>query len=581
MITYAWFSLFTSAVCLIIAVAVYYLDKKALVNKLFMLTLIWSSFWSFAEFLRYQATTLETASILSKILVLWPFYSSFLMHFALVYTESNLLKHKLTYVLLYVPAAVFSVIDLTTNWISAQPMQKSWGFDFSAPSPSQSAALVVDSVWASSLALSALIMCGLYYFRNVNPTKKTQTKFITFGLAFPVIASLFTTSIFPFMSIPFPNLNSITTCLFSGIIAFAIWRYKLFNLNPAVAAENILSAIPDPLILANADGKIVRVNQEFVKASGYGEKEIVGKPLFELFSDQKSGDQTLSNLIKTKELKNHETTFIIKSGEQRSVLLSLSVVGNKKGQHLGFVVVIHDITHRRLMEAKLLAAERFASIGELAGMVGHDLRNPLSSISAATFYIKNHYGTLMDDTGKEMLSAIEKSIDYSNNIVKDLLDYSREMKLDIEVTTPKTLVKTALSMVKVPPNVKVIENLENNPQVSLDVAKVSRVFVNLLTNAFDAMPNGGSLLIAAQNTHEVIEFEFKDTGTGMSQELIRKLWTPLFTTKTKGIGLGLPICKRVVEAHGGKILVESQLGKGTAFKLVFPLKLSSGSFAAT
>ena len=570
--TFAWFSLFTSIICLIIAVAVYYLDKKALVNKVFMLTLVWSSFWSFAEFLRYQATSMETASILGKILFLWPFYSAFLIHFALAYTESDLLKHKVTYLLMYVPAAIFSGIDLTTNWISAPPVLRQWGFDFSAPPPSESVASVVNSVWASSLALSALILCGIYYFRSVDPTKKTQTKFIAFGLAFPVVSSLFTNSIFPLMSIPFPSLSSITTCLFSGIIAYAIWRYKLFNLNPAAAAENILSAMPDPLILANADGKIIRVNHEFVTASGYSEKEIIGKPLSELFVEEKSDQKILSEASKTKEVRNHETAFIIKSGEPRNVLVSVSTVRNKKGQDLGVACVIHDITNRKLMAAKLVAAERFASIGELAGMVGHDLRNPLSSMSAATFYIKNHYGTLMDDTGREMLSAIEKSIDYSNKIVKDLLDYSRELKLDIEAASPRSIADAALSMVKVPSNVKLLENLPDTPKLALDVAKVSRVFVNLITNAFDAMPNGGTLTITAQNTPDSVEFEFKDTGVGISQEALRKLWTPLFTTKTKGMGLGLPICKRIIEAHAGKIAVESQLGKGTVFHITLPLK---------
>ncbi|MCW3984463.1 MAG: ATP-binding protein [Candidatus Bathyarchaeota archaeon] len=572
MTPFAWFSLFTSIICLITAVAVYYLDKKALVNKVFMLTLVWSSFWSFAEFLRYQATSIETASILGKILFLWPFYSAFLIHFALAYTESDLLKHKVTYLLMYVPAAIFSGIDLTTNWISAPPVLRQWGFDFSAPPVSESVVVLVNSVWASSLALSALIICGLYYFRSTDHTKKTQTKFITFGLAFPVVSSLFTTSIFPLMNIPFPSLNSITTCLFSGIIAYAIWRYKLFNLNPAVAAENILSAMPDPLVLANADGKIIRVNHEFVTASGYSEKEIIGKPLSELFKTEKNDRQILLELSKTGEIRNHETIFTIKSGEPRNVLVSLSVVRNKKGHDLGFACVIHDITNRKLMAAKLVAAERFASIGELAGMVGHDLRNPLSSISAATFYLKNHYGALMDDTGRDMLSAIEKSIDYSNKIVKDLLDYSREMKLEIETATPRSILDMALSMVKVPPHIKLEENLEDTPKMSVDVAKVSRVFVNLITNAFDAMPNGGTLTITAQSKPEEIQFQFKDTGQGIPKEAQKKLWTPLFTTKTKGMGLGLPICKRIVEAHGGKIMVESETGRGTVFHVTLPLK---------
>jgi signal transduction histidine kinase len=276
-------------------------------------------------------------------------------------------------------------------------------------------------------------------------------------------------------------------------------------------------------------------------------------------------------MLKTQEIKNYEITFITKSGEARFVQISTSEVHNKKGRDLGFVCVIHDITLQRQMAAKLVTAERFASIGELAGMVGHDLRNPLSSISVATYYLKSHYGSKMDDTGKEMLSAIEKSIDYSNKIIKDLLDYSREIKLDLEATTPHEVLAASLSLIKVPSNIKLVDNCADTPKVMLDVGKISRVFVNLITNAFDAMPNGGTLTITAKNTADTIEFAFQDTGSGISAEVMTNLWIPLFTTKTKGMGLGLPICKRIVEAHGGKITVESDQGKGTIFKIALPL----------
>jgi PAS domain S-box-containing protein len=324
------------------------------------------------------------------------------------------------------------------------------------------------------------------------------------------------------------------------------------------------------LILANPEGKIIRVNEEFIDASGYSEKEVVGQPIAGFFD--KAHEKTLFSMLKTQEIKDYELTFFTKSGEARFVQISASIVRNRKGQDLGFACVVHDITLQKQMAAKLVAAERFASIGQLAGMVSHDLRNPLSSMSAATYYLKNHYGEQMDETGKDMLQAIEKSIDYSNKIVKDLLDYSRDIKLELEATTPHALLAASLGLIKIPVNVQLVDNCSDDPRVNLDIGKISRVFVNLISNAFDAMPNGGTLTITNQSTADELEIAFKDTGTGMSPESMSKLWTPLFTTKTKGMGLGLPICKRIVEAHSGKITVESQLGKGTTFKIVLPLK---------
>jgi PAS domain S-box-containing protein len=569
---YAWFSLFTSLICILIAFLVYFYDRKSVINKLFVCILIWSFLWSLVEFLDFQASTPIEAALLSKALVAWPFYSAFLLHFALVYTESDFLKNKLTYLSIYVPAAVFMGIDLTTTWITAPPVQIRSGYQFSAALPVKPMGATIENIWASALAVTALIICIVYYFRSLDENKRKQTKFIVLGFSFTVVSSLFTDAILPIVSIPFPSLNSIFTCLFSLTIAYAIWHYKLFKISPAMAAENIIAAMPDPLILASPEGNIIRVNDAFVMGTGYNEAEVSGKQLCELFLDRESAEKLFLEFSQTKEIKGYETVFVNSAGEKRNVLISISVVWNKNREELGFACVIHDITESKEMAAKLVISERFASIGQVAGMVGHDLRNPLSSISAATYYLKNHYSAVMDDTGREMIVAIEKSVDYSNNMVKDLLDYSREVKLEVETTTPRLLMDSALSMVKVPARVKVVDNCGNVPMISVDVAKVSRVFVNLITNAFDAMPDGGTLTISAQKASESVEFDFEDTGVGISAESMGKLWTMLFTTKSRGMGLGLPICKRIVEAHGGKIQVESEVGKGTTFKITLPLK---------
>jgi len=572
-ITYAWFALFTSLLCLLLAFLVYSYGRKSQSNKLFVCILLWSFFWSLVEFSRFTVSTPIEAAILSKALVLWPFYSAFLLHFALVYTESDFLKNKLAaYIGIYGPAAVFAGVDLTTSWITAPPVEMRGGYQFSAQLPVQPVGATVENIWSSAFAVAALVLCIVFYFRTVNRSKKTQTKFIILGLAFPVISSLFTNSIMQVLNIPFPSINSITTCLFSLIIAYAIWRYRLFQLNPAMAAENIIAAMPDPLILAGADGGIVRVNEAFVEGTGYTQEEVSGKQLGEMFLDRDSAERIFAEFGQTNEIKGYETVFVNKSGEKRDVLMSVSVVRDKNSEELGFACVVHDITESKKMAAKLVISERFASIGQVAGMVGHDLRNPLSSISAATYYLKNHYSEKMDETGREMIAAIEKSVNYSKNMVEELLDYSREIKLEREATTPRRLIDNAFLMVNVPPQIRVVDECNDIPKLDLDVAKVSRVFVNLITNAIDAMPDGGTLTVKVKTTPQEVEFEIADTGVGIPAESMDKLWVPLFTTKSKGMGLGLPICKRIVEAHHGRIQVESEQGKGTTFKVTFPLK---------
>ncbi|MGC9345248.1 MAG: PAS domain S-box protein [Candidatus Bathyarchaeales archaeon] len=223
-------------------------------------------------------------------------------------------------------------------------------------------------------------------------------------------------------------------------------------------------------------------------------------------------------------------------------------------------------------QEQLLKAQRLAVIGEMAGMVGHDMRNPLTSIAGAAYYVKKRLGSKIDGKIKEMLELTEKNIAYSNKIINDLLDYSREIKLDLTENKPKSIIKEALSLVEIPKNVQVIDLTENKPKIKVDVEKMKRAFVNIIKNAVEAMPKGGTLTIKSKRLNGTLEFVFSDTGVGMSKKTMEKLWTPLFTTKAKGMGFGLAICKRIIEAHGGTISVKSARGKGTTFTLTVPTK---------
>jgi len=216
--------------------------------------------------------------------------------------------------------------------------------------------------------------------------------------------------------------------------------------------------------------------------------------------------------------------------------------------------------------------ERVNTIGELAAMIGHDLRNPLTGISSATYYLKRKYGSLMDKNGREMLDVIEKDVNYSNKIVSDLLEYSRPIQLDLQEMNPKSAVADALSHVDFPKNIQLIDLAKSTPAIKIDADKMKRVFINLIKNAVDAMPNGGKLTISSEKTNGNVKITFADTGTGISEENLKKLFGPLFTTKAKGMGLGLAICKRIVEAHGGRISVESVVDKGTTFTITIPVE---------
>jgi signal transduction histidine kinase len=236
------------------------------------------------------------------------------------------------------------------------------------------------------------------------------------------------------------------------------------------------------------------------------------------------------------------------------------------------LIVISILLVARAHATKTAMSQRLATIEELSGWVGHDLRNPLTGIAGAIYYLKTHYGASMDDKGREMVNTIEGAIAYSDKIVKDLQEYSGKIKLDLQEATPQSLTKNALSTAKLPDNVKLIDLTEDQPKIMVDDGRLKRVFANVIKNAIEAMPEGGKLTIKSANAGDNVRFSFSDTGVGMSKEMLEKIWNPLFTTKAKGMGFGLPICKRFIEAHGGSISVESALGKGTTFIMSIPIR---------
>ena len=258
--------------------------------------------------------------------------------------------------------------------------------------------------------------------------------------------------------------------------------------------------------------------------------------------------------------------------ENAKLIQQLNEAKNEIQGYAGQLEVKVKERTQELVEAQnqLLRAQRLAAIGELAGMVGHDLRNPLTGIAGATYYLKMKLNEKLNDKEREMFETVEKAIAYSNKIINDLLEYSREIRLELSEAEPKTLLAEALSLMKVPHDLVVVDRMGNEPRLKVDKEKMRRVFVNIIKNAFDAMPNGGELTVTSEKEGDQVSFSFSDTGTGMSKEVLDKIWSPLFTTKAKGMGFGLPICKRIVEAHGGKITIASAPGKGSTFTINLP-----------
>jgi len=314
-------------------------------------------------------------------------------------------------------------------------------------------------------------------------------------------------------------------------------------------------------------------NKAYEEWFGQSPNEIIGRHLREILGED--GYEKIHGPMEAAlsgERQSFEYELTLRSGTRHISAAYIPDFG-EQGQVKGVFVLGIDITERKRMEERLLKADRLAAIGETAAMVGHDLRNPLQAISAASYVLEKKLTPAADQKIKEMLEAIENSVQYSDRIVDDLLEYYEDLRLELSETTPKSIARDAFLEVKIPKNIIVLDLTSDAPKMRVDATKIRRIFVNLIENAIDSMPEGGQLIINSNETNNRLEVKFTDTGGGIPENVLRELWKPLITTKAKGVGLGLAICKRIAEAHKGSMSVDSKVGIGTAFTLKLPLTM--------
>ncbi|MCX7956339.1 MAG: ATP-binding protein [Endomicrobia bacterium] len=224
------------------------------------------------------------------------------------------------------------------------------------------------------------------------------------------------------------------------------------------------------------------------------------------------------------------------------------------------------------MQQEVIRAEKLAVLGKFASAIAHELRNPLSTMKNISFYLKN-YLSLQDETAKSFIELLHQEVERASKIVNELLEFTRTKKLELIKSDIIQLIEEIIPLVEIPSQKNIEIKREYSKEkiiIDIDPNKIKQVMINLLQNAVEAITSLGVITITVEELLDKIIVVVKDTGCGMDEETKKRIFEPLFTTKTKGIGLGLSIVKEIISAHKGTIEVESEINKGTSFKIIIP-----------
>jgi len=343
--------------------------------------------------------------------------------------------------------------------------------------------------------------------------------------------------------------------------------------------RTLFEGVPVGLYRSTPTRKLLDANPSLVNMLGYAHLEdLRGTDINKLYVESETRRLWQDLMEEQGIVRSFEAQLRRRDGVIIWVRDTARAVLDGAGELLHYEGSLEDITERKRAEAalqeaqqQLIRREKLAVLGQLAGGVAHELRNPLGVMSNAIYYLELVHSEA-DQVTQEYLEIISQEVQNAEKIISDLLDFGRIKAPTRRPVTVAGIVDAVLTGNTGPDNVEVTTRIPKDlPEVLADPHQIGQVLRNLVTNAYQAMPSGGSLSIEARIELDSVSLSVIDTGAGMSPETMDKLFEPLFTTKAKGIGLGLAISKYLVEANEGTIRVESQEGQGSTFTIDLPI----------
>ena len=337
--------------------------------------------------------------------------------------------------------------------------------------------------------------------------------------------------------------------------------------------NKIINSMIDTMIVVDLKGKIREVNKATSEVLGYKEEEMLGKSVSQLFKedDYFISKDKFRTLVEKGNL-NCKKIYLSKDKEKIPVLFSCSAIRNSKGEIIEIVGVGKDLRDMESLQERLAHSEHLAAMGKVSGIIGHEFRNQLSVMRNSIYFLKTRYQG--DDRGiKKHLDMLEEKAVETDRIIENILIFAKTKKPKFKDLNVRDVLLNSIDKIQIPTRVKVLKYLDKDlPEIWGDEIQLTRLFVNIILNAVQAMDGEGKFTVKAAKEGYFINILFEDTGSGIEDEDMVVVFEPFFSTKARGAGLGLSISKTIIEAHGGSIDIKSEVEKGTTLTVKLPVK---------
>jgi len=329
--------------------------------------------------------------------------------------------------------------------------------------------------------------------------------------------------------------------------------------------ENILQSVPSGVISFDQEMRITKLNLAAERILELTGETITGRHQSEILN------KPITDYLSRKELiERGEIAYRTPSGRRIWLGLAITPLKDGTGATIGQLLVFTDLTHLKAIEAQMALRDKLSSLGEISAGIAHELRNPMAVIAGYTKLLSKKAESALQPP----VEAIAKEIAVMDRIISDFLSFAKPAELTLSAITIKAIIDRCVASVREERNdISAVVAVDGSLSVRGDEVFLRQAFINLLQNAAEAMPRGGSLTVTSspsRGTQGFLDISVSDTGHGISDDVKNKIFLPFFTTKEKGTGLGLAIVHKIIVSHGGNISVESS-EKGTTFTVRLPL----------